>query len=197
MWRAYSSIIPTSASRSDIGPPPLPCWFRGSSAVMSRLGASAANRVAKSASARHASHASATIRGSGTAPSKSPSRSVSEQNNRGASSPAISTRNVARSISARCRTSPRSDVVDGSTERRAMASASRPAHFISSARRWQRRVSVGVTRSSPSLALCSRGSSSEGLPSAVGMSARGPVPMAAITGDRPAVRQRIYEGRPF
>jgi hypothetical protein len=25
MWRAYSWIIPTSASRSNIGPPPLPC----------------------------------------------------------------------------------------------------------------------------------------------------------------------------
>ena len=40
-----------------------------------------------------------------------------------------------RSISARCRTSPRSDIVDGSTERRAMASASRPEHFISNVRR--------------------------------------------------------------
>ena len=73
MWRAYSPIIPTSTSRSDIGPPPLPCWFKGSSAVMSRLGAWATNRVAKSTSARHASHASATTRGSATAPSKSAS----------------------------------------------------------------------------------------------------------------------------
>ena len=58
-----------------------------------------------------------------------------EQNSRGTSWPAIISRNVARSISARCRTSPSSDIVDGSTERRAMASASRPAHFISSVRR--------------------------------------------------------------
>jgi hypothetical protein len=69
--------------------------------------------------------------GSATAPSKSPSRSVSEQNSRGTSCPAISSRNVARSISARCRTNPRSDIVDGSTERRAIASASSPEHFIS------------------------------------------------------------------
>ena len=27
-----SPIVPTSTSRSDIGPPPLPCWFNGSSA---------------------------------------------------------------------------------------------------------------------------------------------------------------------
>jgi hypothetical protein len=25
MWRAYSWIVPTGTSRSDIGPPPLPC----------------------------------------------------------------------------------------------------------------------------------------------------------------------------
>ena len=49
--------------------------------------------------------------------------------------PAIITRNVARWTSARCRTNPTSNIVDGSTERRAMASASRPEHFISSVRR--------------------------------------------------------------
>src|SRR6266566_6815900 len=53
----------------------------------------------------------------------------------GPSCPAIITRNVARSPSARCRTIPSSDIVDGSTERRAIAAASRPEHFISNVRR--------------------------------------------------------------
>ena len=158
---------------------------------MPRPGASATNRVAKSTSACHMSHASATTSGSGTAPSKSPSRSVPEQNSRGTSWPAIITRNVARSTSARCRTSPRSDIVDGSTERRAMASASRPAHFISKVRRWQRRASTSVTRSSPSLDRCSRGSSSDGLPSDVDMSARRVVAMAASSAMRIAAGKGI------
>src|SRR5580693_321287 len=156
---------------------------------MSRLGASATNRVAKSTSARHAAHASATIWGSGTAPSKSPSRSVAEQYSRGTSWPAISTRNVARSTSARCRTSPSSDIVDGSAERRAIASASSPAHFISRVKRAVRRASASVARSSPSLGPFSRGSSSDGLPSSVNMSARRVVAMAAIIGDSTDGRQ--------
>ena len=157
---------------------------------MSRLGAWATNRVAKSTSARHASQASATTRGSGTAPSKSASP---EPNSRGTSWPAIITRNVKRSPSARCRTSPSSDIVDGSTERRAMASASRPAHFSSKVRRMQRRDSASVARSSPSLGPCSRGSSSDGLPSAVNMSARRVVAMAAIIGDAHGGRQGIND----
>ena len=112
---------------------------------------------------------------------------------RGTSCPAIITRNVARSISARCRTSPSSDIVDGSTERRAIASASRPEHFISNVRRWQRRDSTSVARSSPSLGPFSRGSSSDGLPSAVNMSARRVVAMAAIIGDAHGGRQRIND----
>jgi hypothetical protein len=92
---------------------------------MSRLGASATNLSAKSTSARHASHASATTWGPGTAPSKIT----------GTSCAAIIFRNVARSTSARCRTIPSSDIVDGSTTRRAICSASRPAHLISKVRR--------------------------------------------------------------
>ncbi len=150
--------------------------------MTSRLGALDTNRVAKSTSAHHASQASATIWGCGTAPSKSPSRSVPEQNSRGTSWPAIIARNVARSASARCRSSPSSDIVDGSTERRAIALASRPEHFISTVRRRQRRHSACMTRSSPSLRRCSRGSSSDGLPSAVNISARRVVAMAATIG---------------
>jgi len=93
------------------------------------------------------------------------------------------TRNVARSCSARCRTSPSSDIVDGSTERRAMASASSPEHFISNVSRSQRRASTSVVRSSPSPGPFSRGSSSDGVPSAVNMSARRVEAMGAIIGD--------------
>ncbi len=78
MWRPYSQTMPTMASRSDIAPPPVPCWFNGSSPVASRLAASATKRVEKSTSARQAVHASSTTAGSATAPSKSPSRFVSE-----------------------------------------------------------------------------------------------------------------------
>jgi hypothetical protein len=47
----------------------------------------------------------------------------------------------------------------------------------------QRIVAGNVTRSSPSLGPFSRGSSSDGLPSSVNMSARRVVAMAAIIGD--------------
>jgi hypothetical protein len=51
-----------------------------------------------------------------------------------------------------------------------------------------------VTRSSPSRGPCSRGSSSDGLPSAVTMSARRVVAMAAVIGDEHGGRQRINAG---
>jgi hypothetical protein len=74
-----------------------------------------------------------------------------------------------------------------------MASASRPAHFISKVRRMQRRDSASVARSSPSLSPFSRGSSSDGLPSALNMSARRVVAMAAIIGDAHGGRQGIND----
>jgi len=84
-------------------------------------------------------------------------------------------------------------MVDGSTERRAIASASSPAHFISKVRRWRRRDSTSVVRSSPNLGPFSRGSSSEGLPSAVNMSARRVVAMAAIVDGAHGGQQRIND----
>ena len=69
-------------------------------------------------------------------------------------------------------------MVDGSTERRARASASRPAHFISSVRRTQRRYSTSAVRSSPNVGPFSRGSSLR----SINMSARRVVAMAAIMG---------------
>ena len=115
----------------------------------------------------------------------------------GTSCPAIISRNPLRSIPARCRTSPSSDIVDGSTERRAIASASRPAHFISNVRRWQRRASTSVVRSSPNLGPCSRGSSSDGLPSSVNMSARRVVAMAQSSAMRRAADNRLRHRAPM
>ena len=69
-----------------------------------------------------------------------------EQKSRGTSCPAIRIRNASCSTSARCRSIPRSDIVDGSTDRRAKASASRPEHFISNVSRTERRHSTNVVR---------------------------------------------------
>jgi hypothetical protein len=51
-----------------------------------------------------------------------------------------------------------------------------------------------VVRSSPNVGPFSRGSSSEGLPSAVNMSARRVVAMAAIIGDALAADQGFNDG---
>ncbi len=72
-------------------------------------------------------------------------------------------------------------MVEGSTERRARASVSRPEHLISSVRRTQRRYSTSAVRSSPKVGPFSRGSSLE----AMNMSARLVLTMDAIMG-RPA-----------
>ena len=104
-------------------------------------------------------------------------------------------RSARRSISARCRTSPSSDIVDGSADRRAIASASSPEHFISTVRRRQRRASTSVVRSSPNVGPCSRGSSSDGLPSAVNMSARRVVAMTAIIRNACGGRQGVNDTR--
>ena len=53
----------------------------------------------------------------------------------GASTPAITCRNQYRSASERWRTSPSNDRSEGSTERQAMARASKPAHLSSSVSR--------------------------------------------------------------
>src|SRR6266516_5632123 len=64
------------------------------------------------------------------------------------SSPANRRRNQPRSTSAMCRTRPSSEIVDGSTARRASCPASSPSHFSCSVSRWQRRNSLSVVRSS-------------------------------------------------
>ncbi len=146
MWRAYSSTMWVSTQRSDSFP-------RHSSSrcpVISRLGAAATNRSANATSSRHACQASSTTAGSGLAPSQSPSRSCGEENRSGTSSPAMNQRNQPRSTSDMCRTSPRSDILDGSADRRASASASSPEHFSSSVLRYQSRKPVSVASSLPS-----------------------------------------------
>jgi len=56
------------------------------------------------------------------------------------------------------RTNPSSDIVEGSTERRARSAASSPAHFSCSVSRCQRRCARSVARSSPMEGPSSRGS---------------------------------------
>ena len=86
LWRAYSSIMCTSSSRSETGSPSesLPTKPRSWSRV---------NRSAKAISSRHASCASATTAGSATAPLKSASGSASVWYRLGTSSPANRRRN--------------------------------------------------------------------------------------------------------
>ena len=74
-------------------------------------------------------------RRSATAPAQSASSTSSDQYSGGASACAITRRNQLRSTSAMWRIRPSRDMVEGGTERRASCSASRPAHFSSSASR--------------------------------------------------------------
>lgn len=66
----------------------------------------------------------------------------------GGSCPARTRRSQRRSTSARCRTKPSSESVDGSTDRRDN-SGPRPEHFNCSVARWALRASMSIRRSSP------------------------------------------------
>jgi glycine/D-amino acid oxidase-like deaminating enzyme len=133
LWRAYSSIMWSSTSRSATVVPS----FMGT--LKARSGESATNFSAKATSSRQARQASSTTAGSAAAPSQSASGTSSDQYNGGASACAITRRNQWRSTSAMWRTRPSRDIVDGGTDRSASWAASRSAHFISSVSRWKRR----------------------------------------------------------
>ena len=151
LWRAYSSIMCTSSSRSETGSP-------SESRPTKPRSWSRVNCSAKAISSCHAVHATSTAAGSATAPVKSASGSASVWYRLGTSSPANRRRNQPRSTSAMCRTRPSRDIVEGSTARRASCPASSPSHFSCSVSRWQRRNSLSVVRSSPSRGPPSRGS---------------------------------------
>src|SRR5690242_15252326 len=143
MCLAYSSTMWVSTQRSDS----VPRHLSSRCPVISRLGAAATNCSANATSSRHARQASSTTAGSGLAPSQSPSRSSGEENRSGTSSPAMNHRNQPRSTSDMCRISPSSDILDGSTDRRASASASSPEHFSSRVLRYQSRKPVSMASS--------------------------------------------------